>query len=231
MNTFKMVSILFIVCCFSAASLSFLYVKTQPKIQFNKIEKELKLKKMVVPNAESFINKSINGIEVEECFDSNNNFVGILLKNSSKGYAGNIEYLVGITPEIPPKVINIKILSHRETPGLGANVAKEKFLSQFIDKTSQDISLKKDNINGKIDSITGATITSRAITNSLSALMSDEKLITYIRDSISKFQPKEEPKKTQPVKAQRTSFSPETKTSGTLPEQPSSPHIQELNQQ
>lgn len=230
MKTFRLVLVLFVVCCFSAVSLSFLYVKTQPKIESNKIAKELKLKRLVVPTAENFVMKSLNGIEIEECFDTNKNVVGILVKNSCKGYAGNIEYLVGIKIEIPPKILNIKILSHKETPGLGANVTKEKFLSQFVDKTPQEILLKKDDVNGKIDSITGATITSRAITDSLNKLLSDERLQTYIKDLVLKVQQKEETKKVQSIKPQKVSSSYEQKPSISLPERPTSPNIEETQQ-
>lgn len=229
MNTFRMTLVLFIVCCFSALSLSFLYVNTQPKIELNKETKKLKLKKLVVPKAESFVDKTLNNLQIEECFDTEKNFAGILIKNTCKGYAGNIEYLVGITPEIPPKIINIKILSHKETPGLGANVAKEKFLSQFVGKTPQEILLKKDNITGKIDAITGATITSRAITNSLNSLMNSEELQNYIRDYVAKTQQKEEVKKGQPVKLKKTSLDSESKPSFLL-EQSTSTHINDFHQ-
>ncbi|MEN3013746.1 MAG: RnfABCDGE type electron transport complex subunit G [Endomicrobiia bacterium] len=187
MKTLNMIIVLFIVCCFSAVSLSFLYVKTQPRIQLNKVQKEVKLKKQIIPHMENFVVKSLEKLNIEECFDEKNTLIGILVKNSCKGYGGPIEYLVGIKPEVPLKIIGIKVLSHKETPGLGANVAKDKFLSQFIDKVPQELVLKKDNVQGKIDAITGATITSKAITNSLQELLLDEELNKYIL-SLSKVQ-------------------------------------------
>lgn len=181
----KKIVILFSVCVVSAVSLSFLYVSTKTKIEFNKIQKEIKLKKEVIPSAENFLSKNIEeSLEIEECYDTQQKLVGILIKSSCKGYAGEIEYIVGITPEIPTKVIDIKILSHKETPGLGAKVEKRKFLSQFKGKNSSELILKKESVEGKIDAISGATITSKAITRSIKQLLEKESLVKYLQSKL-----------------------------------------------
>ena len=73
-----------------------------------------------------------------------------------KGYGGPIRMAVGIGND--GKVAGISIISHNETPGLGANVEKKEFLGQFKGKGSED----KLEIGEDIDAITGATITSKA---------------------------------------------------------------------
>jgi len=189
-NNLKMILVLFCVCIFSAFSLSFLYTYTKPRIEKNKILKEQKLKTQLIPNAENFVSKEIKNFGiVEECYDKSQNLLGILLKSSCRGYGGDIEYILGITAEINPKILSLKILSHKETPGLGANVEKEKFLSQFKDKNSQEIVLKKDNPLGRIDAISGATISSRAITNSLRNLLEKEELKEYLKSKEKKIVP------------------------------------------
>ncbi len=189
-NNLKMILVLFCVCIFSAFSLSFLYTYTKPRIEKNKILKEQKLKTQLIPNAENFVSKEIKNFGiVEECYDKSQNLLGILLKSSCRGYGGDIEYIVGITAEINPKILSLKIFSHKETPGLGANVEKEKFLSQFKDKNSQEIVLKKDNPLGRIDAISGATISSRAITNSLRNLLEKEELKEYLKSKEKKIVP------------------------------------------
>ncbi len=179
----KMILVLFFVCIISAISLSFLYTYTKPKIEKNLFAKELKLKSEIIPQAEEFKKINVeNFYDIEECYDKEKNFVGILIKSSCKGYAGEIEYIVAITTESVPRIINLKIISHKETPGLGANVQKENFLSKFKLKSANEIFLKKDNINGKIDAISGATITSRAITNSVRELLSKDELYRYLKN-------------------------------------------------
>ncbi len=65
------------------------------------------------------------------------------------------------------KVTGIKILSHTETPGLGANAPLPKFSDQYKNKPIKEklevvkVAPSKDN---QIQAITGATITSKAVT-------------------------------------------------------------------
>ncbi|MCS7151922.1 MAG: RnfABCDGE type electron transport complex subunit G [Endomicrobia bacterium] len=180
-NTLRMVLVLVLVCIVSALSLSFLYVKTQPRIEENKILKEVKIKQELIPEAEKFVIKSLgDNLSVEQCYDKNAKLLGLIVNSYCQGYAGKIEYLVAVTTYTPISIKSVKILSHKETPGLGANVTKQKFLMQFVGKTGDKLWLKKEKTNGEIDSITGATITSRAITNSLREMLKNNKLEEFI---------------------------------------------------
>ncbi|HDH96409.1 MAG TPA: RnfABCDGE type electron transport complex subunit G [Proteobacteria bacterium] len=86
---------------------------------------------------------------------------------SDAGYGGRIEVLTGILRN--GDVYNIKVLYHRETPGLGSKVAAPEFLSRLVFKErgerrnleNTDWRVKKD--GGDIDQITGATISPRAV--------------------------------------------------------------------
>jgi len=77
------------------------------------------------------------------------------------GYSGNIEVMVGIEPN--DNLHGIEILSHAETPGLGARIIEPAFKDQFKGKSldNADWRVKKD--GGQFDQITGATISPRAI--------------------------------------------------------------------
>jgi len=103
----------------------------------------------------SEVNAGLKGTEI----------TGFAIKVTSKGYAGPIEIMVGISND--GKVSGIKILSHTETPGLGANAPQPKFSDQFKNKTSTDkievvkMAPSKEN---QIQALTGATITSKAVT-------------------------------------------------------------------
>jgi electron transport complex protein RnfG len=55
---------------------------------------------------------------------------------------------------------SVAVLEQNETPGLGTNVLSEKFQAQFEGKTLKEMKLVKD--GGKLDAITGATISSKA---------------------------------------------------------------------
>ncbi|MEO0085277.1 MAG: FMN-binding protein, partial [candidate division WOR-3 bacterium] len=55
------------------------------------------------------------------------------------------------------------------TPGLGLKATDESFLSQFVGKTAAETRLTRE--GGTIDAITGATITSRAVTDGIREAM------------------------------------------------------------
>jgi electron transport complex protein RnfG len=82
-------------------------------------------------------------------------------ENSGKGYGGDIGVMVGFDIN-NDKLTGIGILSHKETPGLGARVTEETFTNNFKGKAlTETFKVKKD--NGVIDAISGATYSSRAV--------------------------------------------------------------------
>ena len=58
------------------------------------------------------------------------------------------------------------VLSHSETPGLGANMTG-KFKEQFVDKNPKEFKLAVTKAGGNVDAITAATITSRAFSKAV----------------------------------------------------------------
>ena len=67
------------------------------------------------------------------------------------------------------KVTGVNILSHSETAGLGANAVKESFRDQFVGLV-KGITVSKDKPGeNSIDALTGATVTSRAVTKAVNA--------------------------------------------------------------
>ncbi|HON17397.1 MAG TPA: FMN-binding protein, partial [Spirochaetota bacterium] len=76
-------------------------------------------------------------------------------------------------------VLGYTVLSHKETPGLGDLAFKPKFKSQFIGKGIENMEVVKIQEEGKITAITGATITSRAVTLSVkNALLELDEYLT-----------------------------------------------------
>ena len=97
-------------------------------------------------------------------YDANGNFQGAAVKTSESGFGGKIDMMVGFLADGTIK--GTSVLSHAETPGLGANMTG-KFKDQFVDKNPADFKLivKKD--GGDVDAITAATITSRAFSKAV----------------------------------------------------------------
>ena len=93
--------------------------------------------------------------------------VGYVVTSKFSGAQGNITLAVGVDNDY--KCTGISVIEHSETSGLGANAASTgevgvNFRKQFV---GQDESIALSNAGGSIDALTGATITSRAITEAV----------------------------------------------------------------
>jgi len=85
---------------------------------------------------------------------------------ASGGYSGNIDLLVGV--DTAGVVTGLEILRHAETPGLGSKIVTPVFKGQYIGKSIKDPqqwAVAKD--GGTFKQITGATISSRAVTTAI----------------------------------------------------------------
>lgn len=156
---------LFVICFVATALLGITNDVTALEIEALAIQKEEEARLEVFPNAT--FDKEATEIDddtsIVKAYDENNNIIGyVVVTVDKKGYGGEIEVMTGVT--VDGKVTGISILSHSETPGLGAkSKTDDKWRTQFIDKI-KDITVSKDaKGENSIDAITGATITSRAV--------------------------------------------------------------------
>lgn len=86
----------------------------------------------------------------------------LAFESFGKGYGGDVGLMVGVNIETD-EIIGVSVTTHSETPGLGAQ-AKDKpdFVSQFKGFSIMDpVSVTTD--GGKVNAMSGATITSRAV--------------------------------------------------------------------
>ena len=90
---------------------------------------------------------------------------------SHEGYAGDIKISVGIAAD--GTVTGIEMLSISETAGLGMKAAEADFKDQFKDRKVEKFSYTKSGESGDdmIDAISGATITTNAVTNAVDAAL------------------------------------------------------------
>lgn len=89
----------------------------------------------------------------------------VVTVTSHAGYGGDITFSVGITNEGVVNGYSITAIS--ETAGLGMKAKEADFYSQFENKNAQSLEVVKGSATGdnQIEAISGATITSRAVTN------------------------------------------------------------------
>jgi Na+-translocating ferredoxin:NAD+ oxidoreductase subunit G len=152
--------ILALICVVAAGLLAVVNTLTSPKILAAAVAEEQAALKEVMPLAVKFTAvKSAVDKEVlyYKAFDNQKKLIGFVFKASGKGYSSAIETLAGIF--LDEKISAIKIISLNETPGLGMRVTEDKFTHQFNHQNSLDLS--------GVEAITGATISSRAVMNSV----------------------------------------------------------------
>jgi len=99
--------------------------------------------------------------------DTGGGTVGYILITSENGYGGAVSVMTAIQDE---KILAVSILDvSSETPGLGQNAAKPDFTNQYTGLTSAPTVVKSGAGTGEIDALTGATITSKAVTRAIEA--------------------------------------------------------------
>jgi len=103
---------------------------------------------------------------ISEVYESS---AGYAIKVIGKGYAGDdIEIAIGLDKS--GTVTGMSIISHSETPGLGANATNESFLNQYVGKNaSSQLTVVKNGASSdtQIDALTGATKTSNGVTDAV----------------------------------------------------------------
>ena len=164
---FKLTLVLFLICAIVAAVLGEVNAVTIGPITQRQIEKTEKAYKAVLPGADSFTpvpeaefeayRSTINKIS------SADNGAGHVVETTFSGAQGSITMAVGVDSE--GKCAGISIIKHSETSGLGEVAASSSnrgvsFRNSFIGK-DETITI------GDIDAITGATITSKAVTGAV----------------------------------------------------------------
>ena len=162
-DALKMGIVLLVTCVIAAGALAQVYSVTKVIIEKNEKEAEEKKKRDVLPSAARFEDKDINGKKYILGYDAEEKIVGGIYKAAPKGYSGPIKITVGVATDNSVTAVVITKLDQTETPGLGTNVTKPKFLNQFKGRKGNELKLKKD--SGAIDAITAATISSRAVAN------------------------------------------------------------------
>lgn len=97
-----------------------------------------------------------------------NEVVGYTFKLiTNEGYSAGLELIVGLSTE--GAITGIDIIKHSETPGLGAKADEDPFKGQFTGKPLSELTVVKGAAasDTEISAISGATITSRAVTNAV----------------------------------------------------------------
>ena len=159
-NLTNMVLVLGLVCLACSAVLGGAYVITKAPIEAAAAAKTQAAVAQVLPHFETLEYTADDHYYTAKDGEA---VVGYAIESTVVGFGGPLSLMVGVT--VDGVVYNTSVLSHSETPGLGAKCSTDaKFVDQWrgFDPAVKKLSVKKD--GGDVDAITASTITSRAYT-------------------------------------------------------------------
>ena len=121
------------------------------------------------------------GVSIGEALlavDENGNILGCVVSaTSANGYGGDIVLSVGVdfsatTTGVQRTITGVKVTSMSETSGLGSHCTDESFQDQFKGISGEVVYVKDGKTQpNEIDMISGATFTSRAVTEAVNGAL------------------------------------------------------------
>ncbi len=181
---------LFLITLVSGLALSYVYESTKAPIEQMKEEKKLKANQAVFTDASTFviddelmeiakntdleaINAEYKGVTIEEvskAFDSYNEAIGYnITVKTTNSYKDYITMVIGYSKD--KKINGIELLTITETAGLGMKADTPEFINQYTNKKVEQFVVTKAGATteDQIDAISGATITTKAVTYAINA--------------------------------------------------------------
>jgi len=189
-SVFKDILILCLITLIAGTALGYINQLTQGTITEQKLSAKVETYKKLYSEAEHFqydnelsdqvklADKEIGSLnfgnvhveEAVQALDNSGNVIGYIISTTTgDGYNGDIAAAVGIASD--GTVIGVEMLEINETAGLGSKANDKDFKEQYAGKKVEAFSVSKDgnSADNEIEAISGATITSTAVTNAVNA--------------------------------------------------------------
>lgn|SRR5690554_2346206 len=200
---FKDAMVLFLITLVAGFALGIVYEITQPVIEQRALEHKKEAYQAVFTEAEVFANdkeldskaetaaedlfgpKGLDNITLNEVLlaqDSSGNTLGHVVSISTEeGFGGTITISLGYS--LDGIVQGLEFLVLNETVGYGQNAANPEFIEQFIGKQTTEFVSTKSGVSSEneIDALSGATITTNAVTDVINAgllFLNEEALVS-----------------------------------------------------
>jgi len=165
----NMVATLLVVTLLAAGLLGSVYALTKEPIRLAELKRKNEAIGVVVPGFDNEPSQEVNKLFVDGdtlyfyTARQGEKVLGTAVETfTNLGFSGEFKLMVGFAPD--RSIIDIAVIKHSETPGLGDKMERDKseFHVQFMgqDPESFNLAVKKD--RGDVDAITASTITSRA---------------------------------------------------------------------
>ncbi len=190
----NMLITLFGVTLLAAGLVGSVFAITKEPIRLAELKKKNDAIRVVVPGFDNEPSQEVDKVSMDG--DSiyfytarrGDEILGIAVETfTNKGFGGEIRLMVGF--KLDGSIIDIAVIKHAETPGLGDKMEKDKsdFSVQFMGKHPENFKLAVKKDRGDVDAITASTISSRAyclaVKRAYSALVNSGKLESDVTSS------------------------------------------------
>ncbi len=173
---FNMTLTLFLVAAAAAIALGMVYNVTKAPIEASRKAKTKEAISLVLPEFDNITEKKVMPEGGRTANDSlsvydatlNGEYIGTAIRSyTDMGFTERFWVMAGFLPD--GTIHDALVLSHKETPGLGDKMEKEKsdWTSQYKGKHPDSFNLKVKKDGGDVDAITAATISSRAFSDAV----------------------------------------------------------------
>lgn len=181
----KNTAILLVITVVAGLVLGLIYQITKDPIAVQEANKKREACQEVFQDATSFEPMEVEAVDAAEwdaagysqeridemmkALDASGNLLGYVITVTTKeGYGGDIQFSIGV--RLDGTLNGMSILSISETPGLGMK-AGDVLVPQFANRKAEKFEYTKSGATSEnqIDAISGATITTRAVTNGVNA--------------------------------------------------------------
>jgi electron transport complex protein RnfG len=169
-HLFRPTMALFLITLVVSLLLSEVHSFTAARIETIRAEETSKALAIVFPDAKEFseLEYQTDDIQITGLLAAyaDSAMVGYCVNVEPVGFGGAIDLIVGV--DLNGSVTGVHIVSHSETPGLGSRAEAPDFLNQFVGKSG---TVKLNAGANSVEAITGATVTSAALTNGVNAAL------------------------------------------------------------
>jgi len=185
----RMVVVLTAVGVLSGSFLTSVGYLTKERIALNKQREIEKAITQVVPG--TYSNQSLHEekkLIIYGGMDQEGVLLGYAIQATGVGFQDEITFMLGTNTDLT-RINSLTILEQKETPGLGAKITdKESFLKYWENKDcTQPLSLRKPAVSSpeelaqsEINTITGATISSEAVLNTINSSLANARKLKEV---------------------------------------------------
>ena len=175
--------VLLVICLVIPFALSLTNAVTKDKIaDLEKEKRESAMSGLI--EAENYEEKSYKDEFTSTVAITDGSAIGYIFETSKKGYGGDVSVMTAVDPDGTVKAIEILDVSN-ETPGLGQNSQKKDFYSQYAGKKA-GVTVKKNGADpekNEVDAVTGATITSKAVTGAVNEALEQFEKVRSVEEN------------------------------------------------